>query len=131
MTSEQRSESVVDKRQHSSLTEDSNSNGSSSASLNSGGSNRSDRSVDIENGGSVDDGLVDVDLPNTVPLPAVMSVADSLSPVKPDVQHPHEASSSVGHNSKLGLNHHVSHLYTIEAILGLNNPHTKGISDLL
>ncbi|KAI9552311.1 putative retil homeobox protein Rx-like [Daphnia sinensis] len=137
MTSEQRSESVVDKhQQHSSLTEDSNSN-VSSASLNSrvgGSSSPSDGSVDIENGGgSVDLASVNVDLCNAVP--AIMSVADSLSPVKPAVihHHQHEASSSSAtphqHNGKLSLNHQVSHLYTIEAILGLNNQHSKEKDD--
>lgn len=136
MTSEQRSESVVDKhQQHSSLTEDSNSN-ASSASLNSrsGGSSPSDNSsVDIENGGSVGDAPINVDLSDsiTAAVPAViMSVADSLSPVKAAVHHqPHEASGSsatASHTSKLSLNHQVSHLYTIEAILGLNNQHSKG-----
>ncbi|XP_045033456.1 retinal homeobox protein Rx-B [Daphnia magna] len=139
MTSEQRSESVVDKhQQHSSLTEDSNSN-ASSASLNSrsGGSSPSDNSsVDIENGGSVGDAPINVDLSDSIAaaVPAViMSVADSLSPVKAAVHHqPHEASGSsatASHTSKLSLNHQVSHLYTIEAILGLNNQHSKEKDD--
>ncbi|XP_057376544.1 retinal homeobox protein Rx2-like [Daphnia carinata] len=132
MTSEQRSESVVDiqHQQHSSsLTEDSNSN-ASSASLNSriGGSSPSDSSsVDIENGASVGDTSVNVDLSNAVP--AIMSVADSLSPVKPAAHHEASSSSATSHSGKLSLNHQVSHLYTIEAILGLNNQHSKEKDD--
>ena len=141
-----RNESAVEKHHRSSMLDDSNSN-ESSDSLNSRRSSsrqsvRSNSSVDIETNGSADEGshhhsahvemvaaLSTVGAISNPAVPAVsnMSVADSLSPVKPLVVHnpSHEASSS-STAAKLSLNHHVSHLYTIEAILGLNNQHPKG-----
>lgn len=73
-------------------------------------------SVDIET--NVDDST---SVLNTNPV-AAMSVADSLSPVKPiQTSSPSPSTSSAAAiNNKLTLNHHASHLYTIEAILGLN-----------
>lgn len=105
---QQRSESVE--------LDDSNSNQSSGSSR----SSSRHSSVDIET--NVDDGR---SVLNVNPK-AVMSVADSLSPVKPietASTPPSSSSSTATMNNKLTLNHHASHLYTIEAILGLN----KGI----
>lgn len=143
-----RNESVVENKHHSSsMLDDSNSN-ESSGSLNSRRSSNSRRSVrsnsssvDIETNGSADEGphhhveMVAALSTGAIMNPAVpatvMSVADSLSPVKPLVVHnaSHEASSSS--TGRLSLNHHVSHLYTIEAILGLNNQHPKGICRII
>lgn len=133
---QQRSESV----DHHSLLDDSNSNQSSGSSRSEGSSHHSS-SVDIETNGSADESTsarvstivnpsASVVIGSVLP---VMSVADSLSPVKPIV-HRHEASpppsssssSTIANHGKLALNHHASHLYTIEAILGLNNQHSKG-----
>lgn len=161
---QQRSESVVD--QHS-LLDDSNSNESlasrMSSSQVSSNSQRSHSSVDIEAEGSGDEGvaapargsLIVSNPAVSSALPPIMSVADSLSPVKPHhIGHHHSlhlqnqqtqgssspppptsstssaiVTASHGHAvSKLALSHHhASHLYTIEAILGLNNQHPKGM----
>ena len=61
-----------------------------------------------------------------------VSVADSLLSIsKPSLLPTNPSSSSPpsssGTTNKLTLNHHASHLYTIEAILGLKNHHANGI----
>lgn len=100
---QQRSESVE--------LDDSNSNQSCATSR----SSSRHSSVDIET--NVDESVLNVN------PAAVMSVADSLSPVKPietSSPPPSSSTSAATINNKLTLNHHASHLYTIEAILGLN-----------
>lgn len=136
------------KRRSSSMQLDDSNSNESSGSLNSrsgssAGSCRShsSSSVDIETNGSADEGPqqrrshVDMvaALATVAPVNPPLTVADSLSPAKPALlaavpaQHQHEAPATSTGN-KLSLNHHVSHLYTIEAILGLNNQHPKGIN---
>jgi hypothetical protein len=145
MMTEQQPQQAVEnnKRRSSSMLDDSNSN-ESSGSLNSrsgssAGSCRShSSSVDIETNGSADEGPqqrrshVDMvaALSTVASVNPPLTVADSLSPAKPALlavpaQHQHEVPATSTGN-KLSLNHHVSHLYTIEAILGLNNQHPKG-----
>ena len=121
---QQRSESV--QRQSSLALIDESSNESSGSRVSSG-------SVDIETNGSADEAALPPIIP-PISNATVMSVADSLSPAKhqqPPAVYQHEnspssSSSSAGNNHKLAHQHVTSHLYTIEAILGLNNQHAKG-----
>ena len=122
---QQRSESV--QRQSSLALIDESSNESSGSRVSSG-------SVDIETNGSADEAALPPIIPPISSNATVMSVADSLSPAKnqqPPAVYQHEnspssSSSSAGNNHKLAHQHVTSHLYTIEAILGLNNQHAKG-----
>lgn len=114
MTSENPDRSSVD-------NEDSQGSSKSSRSISSCGS------VDVENheakgirtslpvvGSRTASPLLVVDVPE-------MTVADSLSPAKAPVAGTQDRLTAINHHPN------VSHLYTIEAILGLNNQqHTKG-----